>query len=109
MTKAPVLHHALLDVPMESDGQLVARIERRDKSALEILYDRYAAHSMGLALQILQDNALAEQVTIEAFWQVWRFAFQFRSAQASFSDWFYGIVRELCQSTVHLRASRSQK
>lgn len=43
-------------------------------------------------------------MTIEAFWKVWRFAFLFRSPQAGFSDWFYGIVRRLAVEALLLRA-----
>lgn len=45
MTTSLLLHHSILEIPMESDGQLIARIERQDKEALEKLYDRHADKS----------------------------------------------------------------
>lgn len=55
MTNSPSLHSAMLDETVESNRVLVSRVQKRDRAALETLYDRHAAGSVGLAYQILQD------------------------------------------------------
>lgn len=79
----------------EDDAQLMMRVQRRSKSALESLYDRYAPKANGLAYKLLQDRELAEEVVQEAFWRIWQRADQFQSGRGSFAQWLYGIVRHL--------------
>ena len=62
-----------------TDEQLVARMVRGDVAAFEVLYDRYAPTVMGLALRVVTDRALAEEVVQETFWRVWRNAASYRS------------------------------
>lgn len=85
-------YHNLASPNVETDLELILQVQKQSRAAMETLYDRYAAKGMGLAFHILRDSPSAEDVTIEAFWWVWRFAFQFRSAEASFADWFFGFV-----------------
>jgi hypothetical protein len=45
-----------------SDEMLAARMAKGDVAALDALYDRHAAMTLGIALKITGDQALAEQI-----------------------------------------------
>ena len=61
-----------MDLLPSTDNQLVARIVNGDAKALEQLYDRYVRQCFGLALRMLGDVALAEEVVQEVFLKVRR-------------------------------------
>jgi RNA polymerase sigma-70 factor (ECF subfamily) len=90
------------------DTELLGRIMAGDSAALELLYDRYAAAVMGLAFKMLGDRTLAEEVTQETFWRVWRSAETFQSRQGKFTSWLFGITRNLCIDSWRRRQVRPQ-
>lgn len=75
------------------DDELMARIKAKDSSALEVLYDRYAAAALGLALKITQDQATAEEVVQETFWRIWSNAGSYTVERGTIANWLFGIVR----------------
>src|SRR3954463_9440562 len=75
-----------------SDGALRALVSRGDEPALGELYDRYGRVAYGLALRIVRDRALAEDVVQEAFLGVWRSAGTFRADQGKPSTWILTLV-----------------
>ncbi len=91
-----------------TDEQLVARTVSGDAAAFEVLYDRYAPNVMGLALRIVADRALAEEVVQETFWRVWRNAASFQGQRGSFAGWLLGITRNLAIDLCRRRNVRPQ-
>ena len=91
-----------------ADEQLVARIVRGDAAAFEVLYDRYAPTVMGLALRIVADRALAEEVMQETFWRVWQNAASFQAQRGAFAGWLLGITRNLAIDLCRRRSVRPQ-
>ncbi len=91
-----------------TDEQLVARTVRGDAAAFELLYDRYAPTVMGLALRIVADRALAEEVVQETFWRVWRNAASFQGQRGAFAGWLLGITRNLAIDFCRRRSVRPQ-
>lgn len=89
-----------------SDEQLITQVARGDTAAYETLFDRYGSAVMGLALKITGDRALAEEVVQETFWRVWRKADLFLTQRGAFTNWFFGIARNLCIDL--LRRQRTQ-
>ncbi len=91
-----------------SDEQLVARTVQGDVAAFEALYDRYAPTVMGLALRIVADRDLAEEVVQETFWRVWRNAASFQGQRGTFAGWLLGITRNLAIDFCRRRSVRPQ-
>jgi RNA polymerase sigma-70 factor (ECF subfamily) len=91
-----------------TDEQLIARTVRGDVAAFELIYDRYAPTVMGLALRVVADRALAEEVVQETFWRVWRNAASFQGQRGAFAGWLLGITRNLAIDFCRRRSVRPQ-
>ena len=92
------------DLSILEDERLLAMVSRKNVRALEMLYNRYSPRALGLALRILQDRDLAEQVVQDAFWRVWRKAEQYEQKKGRFSTWLFTIVHNLAID--HIRQRR---
>jgi RNA polymerase sigma-70 factor, ECF subfamily len=82
----------------EQDGrkallQLIVEIAGGDKSAFARLYALTHAKLLGVALRILRDRALAEDVLQESYVKIWRHAASYNPAIASPMTWMATIVR----------------
>jgi RNA polymerase sigma factor (sigma-70 family) len=75
-----------------SDEALIALLARGDDGALAELYDRFGAVSYGLALRIVRDAALAEDVVQEAFLTIWRSAARFVAERGKARTWILTLV-----------------
>jgi RNA polymerase sigma factor (sigma-70 family) len=80
----------------QQDSHLVALVAGGDATALEALYDRYGKAAYSLALRILTDQSLAEDVVRQVFLSLWREARRFDPAR--------GTVATYLLSTTHHRA-----
>jgi RNA polymerase sigma factor (sigma-70 family) len=75
-----------------SDEAVVALVGRSDESALAELYDRYGRVAYALAVRIVRDRALAEDVVQEGFLSAWRTAAGYRPERAKPSTWLLTLV-----------------
>ena len=75
-----------------SDEALVAAVGRQDDSALAALYDRHGATCYRLALRIVRDSSLAEDVVQEAFVDLWRSASNFDAGRGRGRTWLLVIT-----------------
>jgi RNA polymerase sigma-70 factor (ECF subfamily) len=89
-----------------SDGGLLALCARGDSDAFAALYDRYARPAYSLALRIVRDPALAEDVVQDAFLAVWRGAARFDGRRARPSTWILSLVHHKAIDIVRRESSR---
>jgi RNA polymerase sigma-70 factor, ECF subfamily len=94
------------DAAAQADQALLAQVADGDSRALDALYDRYARVVYGVALRILGEAELAEDVVQETFWRVWRRARTFQSGRGKVAAWIFGIAHNL--SVDELRRQRSR-
>src|ERR1700745_2475167 len=73
-----------------SDGELIQRAGGGDRSALEVLYERYARTVYGLALRRLGDRGRAEDAVQETFVSIWRSASTYKPERGPGAPWLYG-------------------
>ncbi|MGA0609151.1 sigma-70 family RNA polymerase sigma factor [Caldimonas sp. KR1-144] len=66
---------------------------RGERFALRALYEREARWLLGVAMRIVHDRELAEDVLHDAFIQVWQHAGTYRPELGSARGWLYTIVR----------------
>ena len=91
----------------QQDSQLVALVAEEDPVALEALYDRYGAAAYSLALRVLTEQRLAEEVVQEVFLSLWRDARRFDPARGTVATYLLSTTRhrsvDLVRREEHLR------
>jgi RNA polymerase sigma-70 factor (ECF subfamily) len=80
------------DVP---DAELLARLANGDVQAVGLLYDRYAAMLLPLALRIVRERAEAEDILHDAFVVVSDRAGQYAPERGTVAAWLVTLVRNL--------------
>jgi RNA polymerase sigma-70 factor, ECF subfamily len=97
----------MANVPSD-DFALVAAMKNGDQSAMTVLYDRYSAAIMGLALRITRERADAEDVVVDTFAQVWRDASRFEAGRGSVGSWVATIARSRSLDLIRSRGRRNR-
>jgi RNA polymerase sigma-70 factor (ECF subfamily) len=82
-----------MDYAELDDQTLMLLISRSHTDALSELYDRYSRLVYSLALNVLGDGAIAEEITLDVFTRIWEKADTYRSDQAKVSTWLTSITR----------------
>ncbi|MCP2053203.1 UNVERIFIED_ORG: RNA polymerase sigma-70 factor (ECF subfamily) [Pseudomonas fluorescens] len=78
----------------------LAACARGDQRALRQLYAEDSSRLLGVALRIVRDKALAEDVVHDAFIKVWRGAGSFDPSRGSARGWVFSITRHLALNAV---------
>src|SRR5258706_13697348 len=91
-----------------SDEILATQVARGESAALEALYDRHASIVLGIALKVIGDQGLAEDVLQETFWRVWRGASAFQPKRGSFTSWLFRVARNPAIDAYRRRNVRPQ-
>jgi RNA polymerase sigma-70 factor (ECF subfamily) len=94
----------ILDQPRLADDQLVVRIAQGDASALEELYDRYVRQCFGLALRMLNDSALSEEVVQEVFLKLWTNPGSYSTLKGKFISWLLSLIHHRCIDELRKRS-----
>lgn len=89
-----------------SDEALVAGLASGDARAATAFVRRFQARVYGLALTMVGDAAVAEEIAQETFTRAWRHAPAYDARRGRVSTWLLSIARNL--SIDHLRAKRPQ-
>src|SRR3954464_7255521 len=76
-----------------TDGELIQRAAGGDRSAFELLYQRYARPVFGLALRRLGDRGRAEDAVQETFASIWRSARSYRADRGPGAPWLFAVAR----------------
>src|SRR5258708_29987807 len=94
----------MLDLSPIADDQLVARIAQGDASALAELYDRYVRQCFGLALRMLGDSALCEEVVQEVFLKLWTNPGSYSIQKGKFISWLLSLIHHRCIDELRKRS-----
>jgi RNA polymerase sigma factor (sigma-70 family) len=74
------------------DLELQRRVSSGDRGAFEELYRRYSAPAYGLAVRVLGQCAIAEEVVHDAFLALWRTPEAYDPARGGFRSFFLSLV-----------------
>ena len=79
--------------PAATDAEIGQALAAADVDALAVLYDRYGAIAYSVALRVLGDAALAEDIVQESFLKLWNSASTFDPSRGSLRAWLLTSVR----------------
>jgi len=88
---------------------LIARIAKSDRDALGEFYDLTSSQVFGLVLRIAGDRAAAEEITLDAYKQVWKRASDFDSGKGSPVGWLLLIARSRAIDYLRSKAGRARE
>ena len=74
------------------DAELLELIVQGRRDALEALYNRYTGAVYSLSMHKLRDSGLAEEVTQDAFFNVWRRASSYNARRGTVRAWLFSIA-----------------
>ena len=92
---AAVVPRAALPMPVDAEAlaDLVRRVMDQDQAALSALYEALSGRVYACALRLTRQVAMAEEVTQDTFWQVWRQAPRFDPQRGQVPGWVLNITR----------------
>lgn len=107
MATAPEVLTEAIDVRDQDWAALIERMAGGDEYALSSLYDRSSRLIFGLLLRILNDAALAEEVLLDVYMQVWRQAGRYDPVRGKTLAWIITIARS--RAIDRLRSTRQEE
>jgi len=94
------------DDPREAEAAFVARLKARDEQAFNELMTLYQRRVFALVFRMLGRRAEAEEVTQEAFLQVFRAIDKFRG-ESKLSTWLFRVAVNLCKNRMKYNQRRA--
>ena len=95
-TSAPALR-------ADAAGALLARVALGDQRAFAALYRTTAAPLYAIALRLVRERAVAEEMLQDAFVSVWHHARAYDAAKSEAMTWLASIVRHRALERLHRR------
>jgi RNA polymerase sigma-70 factor, ECF subfamily len=90
----------------DTDEALIGRIARRDQSAMRAFYERHHVRVYRFMLRIVKNEATAEDLLSDVFYDIWRQADRFEG-RSSVVTWALSIARFKALSCVRRRKETS--
>ena len=87
---------------------LIERLKRRDPQALAELYDRYGRAAYSLALRVVRDKAIAEDLVQETFLRVWNRVHSIDHEKGAIGPWLLAIARNKAIDYLRSAAGRER-
>lgn len=90
-------------------GELLRESSLGDEAAFARLYDATVARVHGLALRVVRDPAQAEEVTQEAYLEIWRTSGRFDEGRGSVMSWLLTIAHRRAVDRVRSAEASSRR
>jgi len=93
------------ELKIMTDDQLMQAVGQADTAAFETLYDRHVRGCFGLAIKIVGEPSVAEEVVQDVFMKLWSRPDKFNPERGKFSGWLLTLVHN--RSVDKLRRAKS--
>lgn len=80
-----------------------------DQDAFAALYDATSARAYGLALRVVGDRALAEEVLLEAYLEIWRSSARLDATGGGPMAWILMVVHRAAVNLVRTRPAKTRR
>lgn len=88
---------------MNSSADLVTRVCAGDSEAFRLIFERYSRPVISFIFDMVNDRALAEELTQETFVRAFR-AIRTMRRETKLSTWLFGIARNVARESLRARA-----
>jgi RNA polymerase sigma-70 factor (ECF subfamily) len=88
------------------DTELISEVVNGDQRAFLALYDRYSSRVYTLALRMMRDQMMAEEVVQDTFLKLWSRAGQYMNDRGSLLIWLLTIARRTALDRLRLESRR---
>jgi RNA polymerase sigma-70 factor (ECF subfamily) len=88
---------------MNSSADLVTRVCQGDAEAFRLIFERYSRPVISFIFDMVNDRALAEELTQETFVRAFRGIHTMRR-ETKLSTWLFGIARNVARESLRARA-----
>ena len=88
---------------MNSSADLVTRVCAGDAEAFRLIFERYSRPVISFIFEMVNDRALAEELTQETFVRAYR-AIRRMQRETKLSTWLCGIARNVARESLRARA-----
>ena len=75
------------------EEDIIEWMRRQDRRCIEALYDRYADALYGVILNIIRDEARAQDILQESFIKIWKKSNQYEPTRSRLFTWLLAICR----------------
>lgn len=82
-----------VDVKQLEDAELIDLVAQQREEALGELYDRYHRLVFSIALRVIGNRALAEEIMLDVFTRVWQKAHTYCTDKAQVNTWLTRLAR----------------
>lgn len=89
----PLPAPAAVDYSVLADDDLVDRLRHADAEAFRALFERHADHVYSLALRVVVQRPVAEDIVQEVFLKLWRRPSLFDASRGKFVTWLLSVTR----------------
>src|SRR3990172_4797035 len=90
------------------DDELMSRLFYRDRRAFEAIFDRYGDLVYSMALRVLRDPHLAEDISQEIFVRLWSKPGSYVAERGRFLTWLISVTRNRAVDEVRSRGRRQR-
>src|SRR5438874_12304296 len=87
---------------MNSVEHLIVRAREGDEEAFRLIFERYSRPVISFIYDMVNDRALAEELTQETFVRAFR-AIHTMRAETKLSTWLFGIARNVSRESLRAR------
>lgn len=91
------------DILYNSELDLVNALKRKEKSALEYLYNNYSKAVFGIIFKILNSKELSEEILQDVFLKVWNNISTYDSSKGRLYTWLVRIAQNLSIDTLRTK------
>jgi len=88
-----MLDHAGTTGRHAADAALIAAVATGDDAAMAQLYDRFSSLVQAVAVRMLRDRAVADELVEDVFVEIWRRSAQYDPSRGSLATWIATISR----------------
>jgi len=91
------------------EKHIVSLLAEKDDKAISLLYDNYGDTLYGVALKVVRNEELAQDVLQESFIKIWKKAHSYDPSKAKLFTWLFRITRNTAIDKLRSLSNKSDK